>query len=127
MQFNIGEYIIDLDKREFWKYEGDFFLGETNNLSTRDPEAENEGYEYGGKLSEEKIAAFLEQCDLYGFTAWERNYDDIMLADGHRWYVLITYADGSEQVTRGSNDYPAAYDDMAGAFETLTGEDVLLR
>ncbi|MDR0221422.1 MAG: hypothetical protein LBI54_08485, partial [Lachnospiraceae bacterium] len=127
MQFNIGEYVIDFENKEFWQYDGDFFIGETNELSTRDVAAENEGYEYGGKLDDDKIATFFEQCDQYGFTAWDENYDDIMLADGHRWYVLITYADGSEQVARGSNDYPATYDDMTGAFMDLTGEDVLLR
>jgi hypothetical protein len=60
-------------------------------------------------------------------TSWERSYDDIWLADGHRWYISITYLDGFEQVISGSNDYPETYDKMNSAFAALTGENVLIR
>jgi hypothetical protein len=126
MQFNIGEFVIDIEKKEFWKYGGDYFFEDSNELHRRDSEAENEGYEFGGYLSNEGIKEFFKQCDLYGFTAWEENYDDIMIADGHRWYMMITYSDVSEQLVRGSNDYPETYADMNSAFEALTGERVLL-
>jgi hypothetical protein len=126
MQFTIGEYKIDFVKKECWMYSGDYFDRGTNEIVRRDPTAANEGYTFVRKLRDADIEAFYKQCDKLGFTSWDDEYVDHMIADGHRWRVVITYADGSTKTVFGSNDYPDTYGNMREAFRALTGEAVLI-
>jgi hypothetical protein len=126
MQFTMSECKIDFETGEFWKYFGDTWSEDDFQIQTRDASAENEGYTFVCALSDEMIEKFFKQSDKYGFTSWGENYDDILIADGHRWRITLTFADGSEKTTRGSNDYPDSWNDMGKAFRELTGDDVLL-
>jgi hypothetical protein len=91
----------------------------------RDAAAENEGFTFVSNLSDEKIKVFFEQASTYGFTSWEDEYVEPMLADGHQWRVIITYANDSTKTISGSNKYPDTYNNMREAFKDLTGETVL--
>ena len=120
MQFVVGEYKIDFENKKFWKYPDSGWT-----FDRRDAAAENEGFTFVSNLSDEKIKVFFEQASTYGFTSWDDEYVEPMLADGHQWRVIITYANDSTKTISGSNKYPDTYNNMREAFKDLTGETVL--
>ena len=79
---------------------------------------------HGKKLSPGKIKAFRKSADEYGFTHWNRLYDNGSL-DGMQSQIDIVFADGAKKTTYLSNAHPDTWKDMRAAFKELTGEYVI--
>ena len=112
------EYKIDFSGKQLLEYMA-------TDYAERDEMLENEGYTLVGSLDDEKIAAFFEDCDEYGFNDWEEDYSRQDIMDGHQWGIFVTFADGSVKKVHGSNAYPETWNEMKTAFENLTDRNVL--
>ncbi|MDR1674634.1 MAG: leucine-rich repeat domain-containing protein [Oscillospiraceae bacterium] len=118
-----SEFKIDFENKQLWIW-GPSPSDTPWEPQRRDPTAENEGYTFGGDLSDEKIAEFRRLANKYGFTSWNDEYVDPLTAGGHMWTMEITYIDGSVKETYGINEYPDTWENMLDAFLVLTGYDV---
>jgi hypothetical protein len=87
---------------------------------------ENEDFPCVEELTDEKISAFLKNCDENGFWQWEELYIDERFSGGHEWSILINYSDDSVKEIIGRNAYPETWNEMFTAFKDLTGQNVLL-
>ena len=116
------EYKIDLKNKQLWEYTARTAVGP---YIPRDESAENEGYTFVRDLEDGNIRAFLNSAARYGFAGWDTSYNNLNTYDGYQWGITITFSDGSEKEMSGSNAYPDAWDKMRGAFENLTGENIL--
>ena len=124
--FGVREYKIDLVNGTLWTWAytrenpGDPFVW-------RDPEAENEGFEFARYLDEDAIRAFRRRAVLYGFNRWGESYPP-RISIGHTWRVEIVFSDGTTRLSRGAHNaerMPLTWGRMGAAFEALTGEEIL--
>ena len=125
----ICEYKVDLVRKNFWAYEYYGNLHPIDNpIKERSEKALFEGFKFAGRLSDDKITAFLAAVEENGFTAWEGNYPPpfIDLGSGP-WRITVVFADGTTQVSSGNsaNGQPEHWAEMRAAFNALTGKDIL--
>jgi len=84
-----------------------------------------QGNSFHHGLGVSEIEAFRVAAQQHGFAGWEESYVDENIADGHQWSIEIEWADYTQKRITGSNAYPATWEAMAWALESLTGIDVL--
>lgn len=123
----LAEYKVDLTRMSVWEWKLD-----DQGSWQRDADARFEGYAFAGWLRPSRIRAFRNAAEQAGFTGWEDRYDindglddGMIFYDGHQWSVTITFGDGTQKTTYGSNAYPATWGDMAQALTALTGKHIL--
>lgn len=78
------------------------------------------------KLEEDKINAFINDSDKFGFTIWESSYPPSPLDNWHNWRMKIIYLDGTEKIIECKYFNPVTWNAMYDVFDELTGlENVL--
>jgi hypothetical protein len=115
------EYKIDLKNKIFWKYN----MAE-HNLERRNETAKNEGYDFAGNLTDDKITAFVSEANKNLFGSWKKIYTNPDVDGGHWWSIEITFKDRAVKQISGSNAYPKTWNGMNLALKHLTGEDDIL-
>jgi len=119
----IREYKIDLARKNFWEYN---HYGVP--VKERSEKALFEGFAFAGRLSDDKIAAFLSAVEENDFTAWEGDYSPPFIAVGSGvWRITVVFANGTTRVSScNSNDsQPTHWVEMCAAFNALTGKNII--
>ena len=119
----ILEYKIDLTRRNLWAYD---YYG--SPIQERDEEALFEGFTFAGRLSKDKITAFLAAAEENDFTAWEGDYPPTYPIVGNAvWRITIVFADGTTRVSSGRSPdgFPEYWAEMSAAFKALIGKNII--
>ena len=119
----VREYKIDLARKNVWSYD---YYG--SPIQERSKGAWFEGYTFSGRLSKNKLAAFLAAAEENGFTAWEGEYPPThKIAGNARWKIAIVVANGTTRVSSGDSPdgYPEHWTEMCAAFKALTGMNII--
>ncbi|MDR0793614.1 MAG: hypothetical protein LBE82_09930 [Chitinophagaceae bacterium] len=112
------EYKIGLKNKIFWKY--------SMEAHRNQPRNENEGYDFGTQLTDNKIVVFLSEATKAGFENWKEVYNMPIVAGGHWWDIDIAFSNGIIKKIHGCNGYPKTWNEMNLALKNLTGEENIL-
>lgn len=116
-----SEFLLDFDESRFYSF------SPTDHLLIRISSDDNQGYTTVAALSPERVDAFFRNVTRYGLWDWKPNEADINILGDYQWGMVITFRSGETQTIYCRNAFPDTWENVREAFETLTGNDSILR
>lgn len=110
------EYKLDLVSGELWSYE----MTE-DNMESRDPDLENEGYRLRGELDRGVVEEFKGSDGVRSTLSWGPRYEAAYFLDGLHWQLTLVFSDESEWEVHGSNAFPPGWEEFWNGFCALAG------
>lgn len=62
---------------------------------------------------------FLKRFNLIRIDKWKNDYLNKNVLDGYQWELKVTYADGTQKISGGSNAYPKEFSRLKNLFNDI--------